>query len=163
MTESVDAIAVDIGNRAVSADVHVAGKKLNADHRSRLDGGGRAEFRRGISTPRNSLTRIQPEGAELWGEVIERGGGKSGERYRRGDLLESLASRLNASARQGRRQTRFHLRIDAQHLFNWPDTGDGFLGKGKPERDGSGELAVDIDGRSAHPLHDARIGQRSAF
>src|SRR5579884_2116670 len=50
----------------------------------------------------------------------------------------------------------------ADHLFDGLDARDRLLRKGKAERDGAEQLAVDIDGAAAHALQDAGLSKRAA-
>ena len=52
---------------------------------------------------------------------------------------------------------------DAEHLPDRSDPGDRLLGEIEAESDGPDELAVDVDGASAHPGDDARRFQVPAL
>ncbi len=48
------------------------------------------------------------------------------------------------------------------HLLDGLDAGDGLFGESEGEGEGSEQLAVDIDGTSAHAFHNAGFGERAA-
>ena len=48
------------------------------------------------------------------------------------------------------------------HLLDGLDAGDRLFGEGESQRHGSEQFAVDIDWTSAHSLHYARLGERTA-
>lgn len=50
----------------------------------------------------------------------------------------------------------------SDHLLDRLDTGDRLLGVRESKRNRTGQLAVDIDGTTAHPLHYAGTLQRSS-
>lgn len=50
----------------------------------------------------------------------------------------------------------------SDHLLDRLDTGDRFLGVRESKRNRTGQLAVDINGTSAHSLHHASTLQRSS-
>jgi hypothetical protein len=49
-----------------------------------------------------------------------------------------------------------------EHGFDWLDTGDRFLGKWESECNCAEQFAIDIDRASAHALHYAGFGERTA-
>ena len=115
-----------------------------------------------LAAARNSLARIDAHVAKLRAEMIERRGGESGKRNRRGDFFQSrVAGRHDAS--RGNRRCAWTAPGPRAAFLQSAGCRRWLLSKKETQRDRAGQLAVDIHGRSAHALHDAGIGQRSAF
>src|SRR5579883_38949 len=158
VAEGVDTAAVDGGNGSIGSDAEVASHQLDADHGAGLEAAGVAELIGRIAAAGDALEGIHAEFFQFRAEMAEGGGGESGKRNRGGEFFES---RIACLKRLGPGGAGFRIGIDAEHFFDWTDAGDGLGGHREAEGNGSGELSVDVYGRSAHALHDSGFGERS--
>src|SRR5579883_2811108 len=92
MSEGVDAVPVDIGDRAICAHAEVSGHELHADHGAGLERRRIAQARAQAATSGNPLSRLQADGAQLGCEMLDGSPREPGEGERRGDILEPRTS-----------------------------------------------------------------------
>ena len=92
MAEGVDAFAVEVGDGAIGGDIEITGDQLHADHRSRLQPLVAGARRGGRIAAQRALHRFQAEGAQLRGEVFQRGSGEPGEREGCGHFNQARAT-----------------------------------------------------------------------
>ena len=177
MAECIYMIAVNVSNRPIGADCHVATDQLDADHRTReYSSADPLRFRTACAY---SLLRSQAHALQLgseglesaWSEAAERQGSRDLGQISRGgkSLLVLQRIRPRQSSVKMRKAIAFsNITSPAgesgrgEHLFNRLNSSYGFLRVGESESDSSHEFAIDIDRASAHTLQDAGLGQRTS-
>ena len=176
VAESIDMVAIDIGDGAIGAHVVIAGEELDTDHGSGLEVGGIAHGGIQFAGGTDRLPWLQPERAELRREGLQGGAGESAEGKRGGDIGHLCAAGhgergLGKCAEElvGGEGDRRSWSGDGctngdgpDHVFDGADAGDGIFGEGEPQGHRTDEFSIYIYWAAAHALHDAGLFQRSA-
>ena len=158
MSERIHAISVDVSNRSVRADTHVARDQLHTDHRSRLERGGMCDGRKVDGRRDNPCRGSSPNARNC------------GANASKVDRVNPLKD--NGVARSVRSESKsFALACTARGCPVSPPASISAIGRmpaigsfenGNAIATAPGKPAIYVNRTTAHSLHDTRSLQRSA-